>query len=101
MIHVLASVSLKSGKRQDFLEIFNANVPNVLAEEGCIEYRPTIDVETGLEPQVIDENMVTVIEKWDSVDHLRAHLAAPHMLEYREKVADLVSGVSLKVLEDG
>jgi len=101
MIHVLASISLKSGKRQDFLEIFNANVANVLAEEGCIEYRPTVDVETGLEPQVIDENMVTVIEKWESVDHLKAHLAASHMLEYREKVADLVSGVSLKVLEDG
>ncbi len=101
MIHVLASISLKSGKRQDFLEIFNANVANVLAEEGCIEYRPTVDVETGLEPQVIDENMVTVIEKWESVDHLKAHLAAPHMLEYRGKVADLVSGVSLKVLEDG
>lgn len=101
MIHVLASVSIKSGMREEFLKIFNANVPNVLAEDGCLEYRPTIDVETGLEPQVLDENMVTVIEKWESVDHLKAHLSAPHMLEYRKNVASLVDGVTLKVLEDG
>lgn len=101
MIHVLASISIKRGKREDFLAIFNANVPNVLGEDGCIEYRPAVDVDTGLEPQVLDENMVTVIEKWESVDHLKAHLSAPHMLEYRKNVASLVAGVSLKVLEDG
>jgi len=101
MIHVLASVSIKRGKREDFLAIFNANVPNVLEEDGCIEYRPAVDVDTGLEPQVLDENMVTVIEKWESVDHLKAHLSAPHMLEYRKNVAALVVGVSLKVLKDG
>lgn len=101
MIHVLASVSIKRGKRQDFLEIFKANIANVKAEDGCIEYRPAVDVDTGLEPQVLDENLVTVIEKWESVDHLKAHLSAPHMLEYRKNVANLVTGVSLKVLEDG
>ncbi|MEJ2058639.1 MAG: putative quinol monooxygenase [Desulfofustis sp.] len=101
MIHVLASVSIKSGKREDFLKIFKANIANVRAEDGCIEYRPTVDVETGLEPQALDENLVTVIEKWESIDHLKAHLSAPHMLEYRTNVAAMVTGVSLKVLEDG
>ncbi len=101
MIHVLASISIKSGKRQEFLEIFKANIANVRAEAGSIEYRPTVDVATGLEPQVLDENLVTVIEKWESLDHLRAHLSAPHMLEYRSNVAPLVTDVALKVLEDG
>lgn len=100
MIHVIASVSVKQGRRAEFLDIFKANVPNVLEERGCLEYRPAIDVAAGLDPQVLDENLVTVIEKWESLDDLRAHLSAPHMLEYREKVSSMVTGVVLKVLED-
>ena len=100
MIHVIASVSIKQGRRAEFLEIFKANVPNVLEEQGCIEYRPAVDVPAELDPQVVDENLVTVIEKWESLDHLRTHLTAPHMLDYREKVSSMVEGVVLKVLED-
>ncbi|NLK82560.1 MAG: antibiotic biosynthesis monooxygenase, partial [Lentisphaerae bacterium] len=33
MIHVIATVNLKPGCREKFLEIFNANVPNVLHED--------------------------------------------------------------------
>ncbi|MGI9536762.1 MAG: putative quinol monooxygenase [Desulfocapsaceae bacterium] len=100
MIHVIASVSIKPGKRGEFLEIFKANVNNVLQEKGCIEYRPAVDVDAGLDPQVLDENLVTVIEKWEGLEELHAHLKAPHMLEYREKVSSMVDGVVLKVLED-
>lgn len=100
MIHVIASVSIKEGRRRDFLEIFKANVPLVLKEKGCIEYRPAVDVDAGLDPQVLDENLVTVIEKWESLDDLHVHLTAPHMLAYREKVSSMVEGVVLKVLED-
>jgi quinol monooxygenase YgiN len=100
MINVLAAISVKPGKRDEFLEIFKANVPAVLAEDGCHGYVPAVDVETGLDPQVLDENVVTIIEQWESLDALRAHLAAPHMATYREKVKDLVAGVSLKVLTE-
>jgi quinol monooxygenase YgiN len=100
MINVLASIGVKPGKRDEFLEIFKANVPAVLAEDGCVEYVPTVDVEAGLDPQVLDANVVTIIEKWESLDALRAHIAAPHMATYREKVKDLVAGVSLKVLTE-
>ena len=43
--------------------------------------------------------MTVILEKWESLDHLNAHLAADHMDEYREKVKDLVVGVSLQILE--
>lgn len=101
MIHVIASITLKEGKKNEFLQIFKANVENVVMEKGCIEYRPAIDAMTGLDAQILDENMVTVIEKWDSVDDLKVHLTAPHMLVYREQVASMVDGVALKVLQDG
>ena len=98
-VAVLASIQVKPGKRDEFLEIFKANVPAVLKEDGCIEYFPTVDIAAGLPPQQLDAYTVTIVEKWASLDALRAHLAAPHMLAYREKVKDLVEKVSLKVLQ--
>ena len=43
--------------------------------------------------------MVVVIEKWASLAALEKHLAAAHMLKYREKVKHLVQSVQLQVLE--
>ena len=42
---------------------------------------------------------MTVIEKWDSVEALQAHLEAPHMARYRRTVKDIVLEVSIRVLE--
>ena len=75
-------------------------MPYVLKEKGCIEYMLTIDVPTGLPPQEMNKNVVTVIEKWSSIENLKAHLSAPHMLKYRERVKDLVEKLSLKVLKE-
>lgn len=99
MIHVIASIRVRRGSRDAFLEIFNDNIPNVRQEQGCIEYFPTVDIETGLSSQNFDELTVTIVEKWMSLAALRVHLAAPHMLAYKEKVKDLVEEVSLKVLQ--
>jgi len=100
MINVIATVQVKEGQVSKFLEIFKSNVPEVRKEQGCIAYVPTIDVPTGLPPQELNENAVTIIEQWVSLEDLKAHLSAPHMLAYREKVKDLVESVSLKVLKE-
>ena len=100
MIHVLASIRVKAGSVPAFLEIFKANVPNVLKEKGCLTYVPAVDIAADLPPQVLDEHVVTVIEQWESLQALRDHLQAPHMLSYREQVSDLVEEVSLKVLAE-
>ena len=100
MIHVLASIQVKPGKRESFLECFKANIPNVLQEKGCAEYSPAVDIESRLPPQVFSENTVTIIEKWELLEDLEAHIKAPHMLAYREQVQDLVEETSLKVLTD-
>ncbi|TKB26981.1 antibiotic biosynthesis monooxygenase [Desulfopila sp. IMCC35006] len=99
MIHVIASIHVKDGRVAEFLEIFKANVPEVMREKGCVAYEPTVDVPTGLPPQELDGNVVTIIEKWTNLEDLRAHLAAPHMLAYQKKVKNLVEKVALKVLE--
>jgi quinol monooxygenase YgiN len=101
MIHVLASIELKDGFREAFLEYFNSNVPKVLAEAGCIAYVPCVDVDTGIPIQELNANVVTIVEAWASVDHLNAHLAQPHMKDYVEKTAHMKVGTTIKVLEQG
>ena len=98
MVNVIALITVKPGKRDEFLEIFKANLPAVHAEDGCIEYFPAVDIELGVPAQELDENKVTIIEKWETLDHLKAHGIAPHMLSYRERVKDIVADVTLKVV---
>ena len=43
LVHVLAIITTKPGQRAAVLSLFNANVPAVLAEDGCIAYEATID----------------------------------------------------------
>jgi quinol monooxygenase YgiN len=100
MIHVIATIEVRPGRRKKLLAEFNKNVPNVLAEEGCIEYGPTVDVASGLMVQPpLRENIVVILEKWASLAALKAHTKAPHMATYREAVRDLVVRVDLQVLE--
>ena len=99
MIHVIATIDVVEGRRDAFLKEFHRIVPLVRQERGCLAYGPAIDVATGIAAQrPIREHTVTVIEKWNSLDALQAHLAAPHMTEYRDRVRDLVVAVDLQVL---
>jgi quinol monooxygenase YgiN len=100
MINVIASIHIKEGQLSEFIDIFKSNIPNVVKEKGCIEYIPTIDLATGLPPQELNSNVVTIIEKWDSLKDLQAHLSAPHMLEYRKQTKNLVEKMSVKVLKE-
>jgi quinol monooxygenase YgiN len=47
----------------------------------------------------MNQHRVTVVEQWNSMADLTAHMSAPHMLDYREKTKDLVENISLKIQE--
>ena len=99
MIIVLATIELNPGKLPDFLTEFRKIVPKVRAEVGCIEYFPAIDLASGLPVQgPARDDVVVVVEKWESLPALETHLIAPHMMEYRPKVKDFVKKVSLQIL---
>ena len=100
MIHVIATVELAEGEREAFLAEFRQIVPLVRAEAGCLEYGAAIDLATGIPVQGPPrDNVVTIVEKWESVEALQAHLQAPHMLAYRPKVKEFVRSVKLQVLQ--
>lgn len=100
MIHVLATVELKPGTREKFLAELKHIVPLVRAEAGCLEYSPTVDAETTLPTQGdLRNDVVVIVERWESMEALEAHLIAPHMMEYRPKVREFVVRVGLQILE--
>jgi quinol monooxygenase YgiN len=100
MIHVLATIELAPGKRDAFLAEFRKLVPEVKAEDGCLEYGPAIDAETDIATQAhIGDNKVVIVEQWENIAALKAHSVAPHMQAYRARVKDYVKGMELRVLE--
>lgn len=99
MVIVLAKIQTHPGKRTAFLQEFARLMPFVHAEQGCIEYGPTIDQETTLARQTrLGDDVVMIVEKWASLADLEAHLVAPHMTPYRERVKDLIASSQLHVL---
>ncbi len=101
MIHVIATVRVKPGRLEDLLKLMKSVAAAVRAEKGCIRYIPTVDIASGLPPQVLDANLVTLIEAWESLEALRNHLKTPHMAAFFEKRKDMVEGgSSLKVLQE-
>jgi quinol monooxygenase YgiN len=100
MVYVIASVRVKTGEVDEFLRIFKSNALEVRKERGCIEYFPAVDIVSGLPPQTLDGNVVTIMEKWEDLKALSDHAASPHMAAYREKAKDLVEDLSIKVLRE-
>ena len=99
MIHVIAVITDKSGKRDEVLKHFRANVPAVRAENGCIEYGAALDAEPALPIQTkYGPDTFVVVEKWESMDALKAHAAAPHMKEYGAKTKDLLASRVIHIL---
>ncbi len=101
MIHVVARISAKQGHAPELLTAFKELLPAVHIEKGCISYVPTIDLATDIDRQgPVNSDTITIIEKWESLDHLKAHLVAPHMQNFRDHVGAIVSETDLRILEE-
>jgi quinol monooxygenase YgiN len=99
MIHVVAVITAKSGLRAQVLQHFRANVPACRAEKGCIEYGAAIDAENALAVQTKwGPDTFLVIEKWESMDALKAHAAVPHMTAYGAKVKEMLASRVVHIL---
>lgn len=100
MIHVVAVITAKPGLRDAVLAEFRANVPAVRAEAGCIEYGAAVDVDNGPASQTrYGPDTFLVLEKWESMDALKAHAAAPHMAAYGARTRDMLASRVIHILQ--
>lgn len=99
MIHVVAVITAKPGLREQILTHFRANVPACRAEAGCIEYGAAIDADPAPPLQTKwGPDTFLVIEKWASMDALKAHAASPHMAAYAGKTKELIANRVVHIL---
>ena len=100
MIYVIATVDLAEGKQASYLKELNKLVPLAISENGCLQYGLAVDVAIGISVQEpINENSVSIIERWTDIDALKVHLKAPHMQSYQKAVKGYVKKVTIRVLE--
>ncbi|MBV4412859.1 antibiotic biosynthesis monooxygenase [Enterobacteriaceae bacterium YMB-R22] len=103
MLTVIADIRTRPGQhhRQAVLDAFAKIVPSVLQEAGCHGYAPLIDHNAQVDFQASSPDAITMVEKWDSVAHLQAHLNTAHMKAWAEEVKDHVLDTRIRILEAG
>lgn len=97
MVHVIATSQVRPGCREAFLKLLRENLPRVRAEAGCRAYTPCLDVEGG--PRPAEPDVVTILETWESLVHLRAHFETPHMKAFVAAAQPLRSASSARIVE--
>ena len=101
MIHVLAELSIAPGARAAFVDHFRWLEPLVRAEHGCIEYRGALERPTAIAAQTpVRDEVLLVIEKWESEAALAAHLDAPHMHEFAKRTRGMMTHRVIRVAAD-
>lgn len=100
MIHVVAEIQLKEGCRAEYLKLFKAHVVKVRAEKGCVAYAPFVDAGAAMVGHPPRENVVTILEQWQSLADLQAHSQAPHQTAFRTQAGHLMAGARVEVFEE-
>lgn len=103
MLTVIAEIRTRPGHhhRQAVLDQFAKIIPLVLREEGCHSYVPMVDCAAGVSFQNVSPDSIVMVEQWESVPHLEAHLQSPHMQAYSEAVKDHVLDMNIRILQAG
>ena len=79
----------KDGCREAFVrEIVEAGILTLIRQEaGCLAYDYYFSAQ--------DENVVLLIERWESAEHQRIHMQQPHMARLRTIKEQYVDGTQL------
>lgn len=100
-VYVLCRFDLKANADiADYVSKTRSVIPEVLAEKGCRMYTLLKDADTDWElPMRFGERTFWMVEKWDSIEALKAHLKAPHMKSFGPTVRDMRTSSTFHVLE--
>lgn len=100
MVHVIVTMRIKEGRMQEFLAACKELRPLVLKEKGCLAYDYTRDTESPRGPLApLEANRITLLERWESLEALKAHLATPHMKASGDRMKVMREGEELRFTE--
>ncbi len=92
MIVVQVEIVVEPGSASKVVDAVKKMETATRQEPGCLKYAFAVDI--------TDPGMVRVIERWESPDAIKAHLASPHMAEFNLAVAALQpKGLDIKAFE--
>jgi len=92
VIIVAVEIAVEEGAAERAREAIAKMERATRAEEGCITYAFSVDVS--------DPSMLRVIERWRSIEDVRAHMQTPHMAEFGAAVAQIRPlGMEVKAYE--
>ena len=89
LLTVVAYMRAGEGRTEELRSALEALVEPTSREVGYINY----DLHQGVE----DPRFFTFYENWVSGEHLDAHLAAPHLVDFAGKMGDLLDENGLTV----
>lgn len=101
-VYVLCRFDLKPDANvADYVQKTLAVVPTVRAEAGCLGYTLLGDAATDWEkPERFGDHTYWMLEKWASIDALKAHLATPHMKAFGPTVRPMRTRGTFHVLQE-
>ena len=100
-VYVLCRFDLKPGNAAAYAAAVSEIVEKVRAEKGCISYTLVGDAESGMpKQQKFGKDVLWMLECWESVDALKAHLDSPHMKEFAPKARELRNSGTFHVLKE-
>lgn len=92
MIIVAVEVHVAAGAAEHAKEAIAKMETATRAEEGCITYAFSVDLS--------DPTTIRVIERWRSIDDIKAHMASPHMAEFNRAIMAIgPTGLDVKAYE--
>ncbi len=88
-IVVFAEVFPKEGCFDTVIELSQDLIENTLEEEGNIDYQLL---------KSLNDKTLTFIEKWQSLDALKEHMASEHFQSFGAETEDFVEKMDIKVI---
>jgi quinol monooxygenase YgiN len=83
MLYVIATASVKPGKRNEFKQGAAACIAETRKEDGCLLY--------DLHESTTDPTRFVFVENWTTREALGAHARSPHLKEWRKIVQECTS----------
>ncbi|WP_405305274.1 putative quinol monooxygenase [Methanobrevibacter sp.] len=88
-ILVLAKIYPKEGCKDTVIELSDDLIENTLSEEGNIDYQLL---------ESLKDDTLTFVEKWQSPDALKKHMASPHFQNFGSETQDFVKKMDIQVI---